>query len=216
MSEIKRNYQRELDLLIEKNQTDGKVPTLFLHACCAPCSSYCLEYLSQFFIITVVFYNPNITDREEYEYRLNEEKRLISEMKFRYPVSIIEGEYNPDKFFSISKGLEDSPERGPRCLKCFEERLFYTAKLAKDQGANYFATTLTLSPLKNAVAINTIGERIAKELDTPYLCTDFKKKGGYLRSIELSKIHNLYRQNFCGCVYSRERVSHPQGGSAFV
>ena len=215
MSNNKRNYQRELDLLIEKNQREGKVPTLFLHACCAPCSSYCLEYLSQYFKITVVFYNPNITESQEYEYRLNEEKRLIAEMDFKHPVSIIEGEYNPDVFFGIAKGLEDAPERGSRCLKCFEQRLLYTAKLAKEQGADFFATTLTLSPLKNAVAINTIGERIATELDTPYLCTDFKKKGGYLRSIELSKLHNLYRQNFCGCIYSRQRVSHPQGDSAF-
>ena len=216
MSNNKRNYQRELDLLIEKNQREGKVPTLFLHACCAPCSSYCLEYLSQYFKITVVFYNPNITESQEYEYRLSEEKRLIAEMDFKHPVSIIEGEYNPDVFFGIAKGLEDAPERGKRCLKCFEQRLLYTAKLAKEQGADFFATTLTLSPLKNAVAINTIGERIATELDTPYLCTDFKKKGGYLRSIELSKLHNLYRQNFCGCIYSRQRVSHPQGDSTFV
>ncbi len=215
MSNNKRNYQRELDLLIEKNQREGKVPTLYLHACCAPCSSYCLEYLSQYFKITVVFYNPNITESQEYEYRLSEEKRFIAEMDFKHPVSIIEGEYNPDVFFALSKGLEASPERGARCLKCYDQRLRYTARLAKEKGADYFATTLTLSPLKSAEAINKIGERIATELDTPYLCTDFKKKGGYLRSIELSKLHNLYRQNFCGCIYSRQRVSHPQGDSAF-
>ncbi len=203
MSEIKRNYQRELDLLIENNQKEGCVPTLFLHACCAPCASYCLEYLSPFFKITVVFYNPNITEREEYIYRLDEVKRLVSEMDFKYPVAVIEGEYNSDSFFALTKGLEDAPERGPRCLKCFDERLRYTADLAKQNGADYFATTLTLSPLKNAVAINSIGEKISKELETPYLCTDFKKKGGYLRSTELSKIHNLYRQNYCGCIFSR-------------
>lgn len=203
MSEIKRNYQRELDLLIGKNEKEGRVPTLFLHACCAPCSSYCLEYLSNYFKITVVFYNPNITEREEYLYRLEEEKRLLDQMDFKYPVEIIEGEYNPDTFFTLSKGLEDAPERGPRCIKCFEERLRYTAKIAKENSADYFATTLTLSPLKNADAINKIGERIAEELGTSYLCSDFKKKGGYLRSTELSKLHNLYRQNYCGCIFSR-------------
>ncbi|MBQ7810728.1 MAG: epoxyqueuosine reductase QueH [Clostridia bacterium] len=203
MSEIKRNYQRELDLLIGKNEKEGRVPTLFLHACCAPCSSYCLEYLSNYFKITVVFYNPNITEREEYLYRLEEEKRLLDQMDFKYPVEIIEGEYNPDTFFTLAKGLEDAPERGPRCIKCFEERLRYTAKIAKENSADYFATTLTLSPLKNADAINKIGERIAEELGTSYLCSDFKKKGGYLRSTELSKLHNLYRQNYCGCIFSR-------------
>lgn len=203
MSEIKRNYQRELDLLIGKNEKEGRVPTLFFHACCAPCSSYCLEYLSNYFKITVVFYNPNITEREEYLYRLEEEKRLLDQMDFKYPVEIIEGEYNPDTFFTLAKGLEDAPERGPRCIKCFEERLRYTAKIAKENSADYFATTLTLSPLKNADAINKIGERIAEELGTSYLCSDFKKKGGYLRSTELSKLHNLYRQNYCGCIFSR-------------
>lgn len=203
MSEIKRNYQKELDALIEKNQKNGYIPSLYLHACCAPCSSYALEYLSQFFKITVVFYNPNITEKEEYEYRLTEEKRLIAEMPFKNPVTLIEGEYCPDTFFAISSGLEDALERGSRCLKCYEERLRYTALLAKENGADFFATTLTLSPLKNAVAINSIGERISQELAAPYLCTDFKKKGGYLRSIELSKEYNLYRQNFCGCIYSR-------------
>lgn len=203
MSDLKRNYQKELDALIEKNQSLGVVPTLFLHACCAPCSSYALEYLSQFFKITVVFYNPNITDKDEYDYRLSEEKRLIAEMPFKNPVSFIEGEYCPDSFFAMAKGLESAPERGARCLKCYEQRLRYTAALAKEQGADFFATTLTLSPLKNAAAINGIGERLSAELATEYLPTDFKKKGGYLRSIELSKEYNLYRQNFCGCVYSR-------------
>ncbi len=204
MSEIKRNYQRELDKIIESNDKAGIVPTLFLHACCAPCSSYCLEYLSNYFRITVVFYNPNITEKDEYTYRLEEEKRLISEMKFKYPVTLIEGDYNPEEFFAMAKGLEDAPERGKRCLGCYEQRLRFTASLAKENGADCFATTLTLSPLKNAQALNTIGERLSEELDVPYLCTDFKKKGGYLRSIELSKEHNLYRQNFCGCIFSRK------------
>ncbi len=205
MSEIKRNYQRELDKLIENNQRAGVTPTLCLHACCAPCMSYCLEYLSNFFKIIVVFYNPNITEEAEYNMRLNEVKRFVAENEYKYPVTVIEGDYTPEKFFELSKGLESAPERGKRCLSCYEERLRFTAKLAKKKGADFFATTLTLSPLKNADAINKIGERLSAELDTPYLCTDFKKKGGYLRSIELSKQHNLYRQNFCGCVYSRYR-----------
>lgn len=203
MSEIKRNYQRELDKLIENNQRAGVTPTLCLHACCAPCMSYCLEYLSNFFKIIVVFYNPNITEEAEYNMRLNEVKRFVAENEYKYPVTVIEGDYTPEKFFELSKGLESAPERGKRCLSCYEERLRFTAKLAKEKGADFFATTLTLSPLKNADAINKIGERLSAELDTPYLCTDFKKKGGYLRSIELSKLHNLYRQNFCGCIYSR-------------
>lgn len=203
MSEIKRNYQRELDKLIENNQRAGVTPTLCLHACCAPCMSYCLEYLSNFFKIIVVFYNPNISEEAEYNMRLNEVKRFVAENEYKYPVTVIEGDYTPEKFFELSKGLESAPERGKRCLSCYEERLRFTAKLAKEKGADFFATTLTLSPLKNADAINKIGERLSAELDTPYLCTDFKKKGGYLRSIELSKLHNLYRQNFCGCIYSR-------------
>ncbi|MBE6794886.1 MAG: epoxyqueuosine reductase QueH [Ruminococcaceae bacterium] len=203
MSEIKRNYQRELDKLIENNQRAGVTPTLCLHACCAPCMSYCLEYLSNFFKIIVVFYNPNITEEAEYNMRLNEVKRFVAENEYKYPVTVVEGDYTPEKFFELSKGLESAPERGKRCLSCYEERLRFTAKLAKEMGADFFATTLTLSPLKNADAINKIGERLSAELDTPYLCTDFKKKGGYLRSIELSKLHNLYRQNFCGCIYSR-------------
>ena len=204
MSENKRNYQRELDILIENNTKEGRVPTLFLHACCAPCSSYCLEYLSRYFKITVVFYNPNITEKDEYTYRLEEEKRHIRKMSFEHPVEIVEGEYIPDRFFDLAKGLESAPERGPRCLKCFEERLRYTANLAKEKGADYFATTLTLSPLKNADAINKIGESLSEAAGVAYLCTDFKKKGGYLRSLELSKEHNLYRQNFCGCIFSKK------------
>lgn len=203
MSEAKRNYQYELDMLLNENIKKGIIPKLYLHACCAPCSSYVLEYLSRYFNITVVFYNPNITDNGEYEYRLSEEERFINEMKFINHVSLIKGDYNPEVFFDMSKGLETAPERGPRCLKCYGERLRYTAELAKAAGADYFATTLTLSPLKNAAAINSIGDRLSKELAVSYLSTDFKKKGGYLRSIELSKEYNLYRQNYCGCVYSK-------------
>lgn len=207
MSEAKRNYQHELDMLLNENTKKGITPKLYLHACCAPCSSYVLEYLSHYFNITVVFYNPNITDKEEYEYRLSEEERLVGEMKFINPVSLIKGDYNPEVFFDMSKGLESAPERGVRCIKCYGERLRYTAGLAKADGADYFATTLTLSPLKNADAINKIGEKLSQDFGVAYLCTDFKKKGGYLRSIELSKEFGLYRQNYCGCVFSKPAKS---------
>ncbi len=199
----KRNYQKELEQLIANSEKNGQVPTLLLHSCCAPCSSYVLEYLSEYFRITVLFYNPNISSEEEYILRLQEQKRLIESLPAKYPISLIEGEYEPREFYDISKGLEKSPERGERCRKCYRLRLEYTAKIAKNTGADYFATTLTLSPLKDAKALNDIGEELSKVYDTAYLSSDFKKKGGYLRSIELSREYNLYRQNFCGCIYSK-------------
>ena len=200
---MKRNYQSELDGLIKNNTENGLVPDLYLHACCAPCSSYALEYLSEFFRITVVFYNPNITSKKEYELRLSEEERFIRELDFKNPVSLIAGEYVPEKFFELSKGLESCPERGERCLRCYRERLRYTALLAKENKADFFATTLTLSPLKSAEVINSIGEELEAEMGVSYLCTDFKKRGGYQKSIQLSKEYNLYRQNYCGCVFSK-------------
>ena len=198
---MKRNYQRELDSLISYNEKQSIVPTLLLHACCAPCSSYVIEYLSNYFRLTMLFFNPNIGEREEYSYRRDELKRLISEMKTKYPVSFIDGEYNPQEFYDVAKGLENEPERGKRCSKCFSLRLNYTASVAEKEGFDYFATTLTLSPLKNAEVINNIGEKI--ECKSKYLPSDFKKKEGYKRSIVLSKEHNLYRQNYCGCVFSK-------------
>ena len=198
---MKRNYQRELDSLISYNEKQSIVPTLLLHACCAPCSSYVIEYLSNYFRLTILFFNPNIGEREEYSYRRDELKRLISEMKTKYPVSFIDGEYNPQEFYDVAKGLENEPERGKRCSKCFSLRLNYTASVAEKEGFDYFATTLTLSPLKNAEVINSIGEKI--ECKSKYLPSDFKKKEGYKRSIVLSKEHNLYRQNYCGCVFSK-------------
>ncbi len=198
---MKRNYQRELDSLISYNEKQSIVPTLLLHACCAPCSSYVIEYLSNYFRLTMLFFNPNIGEREEYSYRRDELKRLISEMKTKYPVSFIDGEYNPQEFYDVAKGLENEPEREKRCSKCFSLRLNYTASVAEKEGFDYFATTLTLSPLKNAEVINSIGEKI--ECKSKYLPSDFKKKEGYKRSIVLSKEHNLYRQNYCGCVFSK-------------
>lgn len=199
----KRNFQREMDLLIEKNQKDGIIPSLLLHSCCAPCSSYVLEYLSDYFNITVLYYNPNISPKEEYLHRLNEEKRLISEMTFKNPVLILDCTYDTREYFDCVEGLEREPEGGKRCEKCFDLRLSYTAKTAKEKGFDFFATTLTISPLKNARLINEIGEKLGEQYGVKYLCSDFKKKEGYKRSIILSKEYNLYRQNYCGCVFSK-------------
>lgn len=199
----KRNFQKEMDKLIEQNKKDGLTPSLLLHSCCAPCSSYVLEYLSQYFNITVLYYNPNISPKEEYICRLNEEKRLIKEMTFKNPVKILDCDYNVDEFFAVAKGFEKEPEGGKRCEKCFDLRLDFTAKTAKENGFDYFATTLTISPLKNANLINEIGEILAEKYSVKYLCSDFKKKEGYKRSITLSKEYNLYRQNYCGCIFSK-------------
>lgn len=201
------NYQLELDKLInelQKKQTDAAyhVPRLLLHSCCAPCSSYVLEYLSQHFEITVLYYNPNIFPEEEYRKRVEEQKRLIAALPVKYPVSFAEGRYLPEEFFAVAKGLEDVPEGGERCRKCFRLRLEETARLAAEGKYDYYTTTLSISPLKNAQALNEIGQELAAVYEVPYLPSDFKKRGGYQRSIELSREYELYRQNFCGCVYS--------------
>ncbi len=198
-----RNYQKELDALIECNTREGKTPTLLLHSCCAPCSSYVLEYLSQFFHITIYFYNPNITFGEEYERRMEEQQRLISQLPAKNPIKFLQGKYEPDRFYQLAKGLEKAPEGGERCFKCYELRLEETAKLAKELGFDYFTTTLSISPLKNAAKLNEIGEALSEKYHTAYLFSDFKKKNGYKRSTELSKEYNLYRQDYCGCVYSK-------------
>lgn len=199
----KRNYQKELDKIIEANEKAGIVPSLLLHSCCAPCSSYCIEYLSQYFKITVFYYNPNISEAEEYKKRAEEQKRLIASMPTIHPVAFTEGEYHPEEFFAMAKGLEHCPEGGERCFRCYEMRLRAAALAAKEQGLDYFATTLSISPLKNAEKLNEIGERLSKELGVPYLVSDFKKREGYKRSIELSKEYGLYRQDFCGCAFSK-------------
>jgi predicted adenine nucleotide alpha hydrolase (AANH) superfamily ATPase len=200
---MKINAQKEMDKLIEKLDN---VPTLLIHACCAPCSSYVLEYLSQYFHIIILYYNPNITSVEEYNYRFSEEKRLIDELPVKYPVKLIAGDYNPESFFDAVKGLEREPEGGKRCEVCFELRLREAAEKCREIGADYFLTTLTISPLKNAELINSIGEKLAEEYGVKYLPSDFKKKNGYKRSIELSREYDLYRQNYCGCVFSRNKT----------
>lgn len=199
-----RNFQNELDKKIEQLAREEKVPTLLLHSCCAPCSSYCLEYLSQYFSITIFYYNPNITEQEEYKLRVEEQKRLLKAMDTKYPVFFMEGEYVPEQFFQAAKGLEDAPEGGARCIKCFYLRLMESARVAAKEGFDYFTTTLTISPLKNAGALNAIGQEAGKKYGVEFLPSDFKKKNGYKRSIELSREHDLYRQTYCGCVFSKE------------
>lgn len=200
----KRNYQKELDRLIGQYQKEGRTPSVLLHVCCAPCSSYCLEYLSDYFDITVYYYNPNITKPEEYAYRLSEEKRYIAlRTDFRHPVGMTESEYDPKVFFEAVKGLEKEPEGGARCEKCFRLRLEASAKKAKELGMDCFTTTLTISPLKNAALLNEIGEEMGERYGVMWLPSDFKKKEGYKRSIVLSHEYDLYRQNYCGCVFSR-------------
>ncbi len=222
----KRNYSVELEKIIKNSENRGK--TLFLHSCCAPCSSYVLEYLRKFFRITVFYFNPNITEDTEYLKRVEEQKRLIKEYNNRlectltekertgeenmvldmgglpaYPIEIVEGDYDKNRFFTAVKGLEKCGEGSERCFACFRLRLEETAKRAKEAGADYFATTLTISPLKNAVKLNEIGEEMAVKYGVLHLPSDFKKKNGYKRSIELSAEYGLYRQDYCGCIFSK-------------
>ncbi len=198
-----RNYQRELEQIIERWKKESRVPRLLLHSCCAPCSSYVLEYLSQYFQITVFYYNPNISPAEEYEKRLEEQRRLVEEIPARNPISFQAGLYEPERFFSMSQGHEEDPEGGERCFRCYRMRLAETARLAKKGGYDYFTTTLTISPLKNAAKLNQIGQELSEIYEVACLPSDFKKKNGYRRSVELSAQYGLYRQNYCGCVYSR-------------
>ena len=202
----KRNYQKEMDALIERNTREGKRPSLLLHVCCAVCASYVLEYLHRYFDITIAYYNPNITEESEYRYRYSELKRYVAEAGLNEYIRFAEVEYRPDDFLEAVRGREADREGGARCAICFDQRLRYTAQLCKDGGYDYFATTLTISPLKNAGLLNSIGERIGEELGVNYLCSDFKKKEGYKRSIELSRQYELYRQNYCGCVFSKREA----------
>lgn len=201
---LKINYQKQLDKIIEN--LGDEVPTLLLHSCCAPCSSYCIEYLSQYFNITVLYYNPNIYPENEYEKRKAEQKRLIGEMDTKYPVKMLDCDFESEKFYSAVKGLESCREGGERCFVCYHLRLEKTAVEASKNAFDYFTTTLTISPLKNAQKINEIGEELAGKYGVKFLPSDFKKREGYKRSIELSKEYDLYRQNYCGCVYSKQSV----------
>lgn len=199
----KRNYQKELDRVIDGIKEGEPLSRLLLHSCCAPCSSYVLEYLSGYFDITVYYYNPNIFPEEEYQARVKEQERLIREMDLLRPVGFLAGVYEPREFFHMAEGHEKDPEGGPRCYKCYELRLEHAAEMARQGAYDYFTTTLSISPLKNADWLNEIGSRLAGEYEIPYLVSDFKKKNGYKRSVELSARHGLYRQDYCGCVFSR-------------
>lgn len=207
----KRNYQQELDRVLAQiaaSDADPKRrPSLFLHSCCAPCSSYVLEYLSPYFSITDFFYNPNITDEAEYRKRADELQSLIAAMRERGalsgPVTFVEGRYDRERWLDAVKGMEDLPEGGERCFACYELRLRESARMASLGGFDFFTTSLSISPLKNAQKINEIGERLAAQYHVTHLPSDFKKRNGYKRSIELSREYDLYRQNYCGCVFSR-------------
>jgi predicted adenine nucleotide alpha hydrolase (AANH) superfamily ATPase len=201
------NYQKLLDEKINEITKNNLFPELLLHSCCAPCSSYVLEYLSQYFSITVFFYNPNIHPLEEYNRRLNEQKILIKQFPVENKINFIEGKYEPEIFLKEVKGLENEPEGGKRCLKCFNLRLEKTAKKAQELEIPYFTTTLTITPHKNAEAINKIGNEVANKYQLHYLFSDFKKRDGFKRSIVLSKQYNLYRQNYCGCIFAAQNKS---------
>lgn len=212
---MKRQFQKELDKKIEGFVKNGEVPRLLIHSCCAPCSSYVMEYLSQYFSITIFYYNPNITDPEEYHRRVEEQKRLIAQFPAKHEITFVEGAYEPECFTQAVKGMEHCPEGGERCFQCFELRLAKTAQIAQDGKYDYFTTTLTISPLKNAEKLNEIGEKMAEiYTGTAFLNSDFKKKNGYKRSVELSRVYGLYRQDYCGCIYSKLEREHQKAMNA--
>ncbi len=197
------NYQLELEKRLATLSREGVVPTLLLHSCCAPCSSYVLEYLSRYFRITVFYYNPNIYPDEEYYKRVEEQRRFIAELPARYPISFLEGNFDKERFYAMAKGKEHLPEGGERCFACYELRLREAAEYARRLGFDYFTTTLSISPLKNARKLNEIGQKLEQEYGVRHLASDFKKKNGYKRSTELSREYGMYRQDYCGCVFSR-------------
>lgn len=225
---MRRNFQKELEWVIRRVQGREPVPTLLLHSCCAPCSSYVLQYLSQYFQITVFYYNPNIYPPEEYRKRVKEQEDFIKRFSERarkerengmqqlsgnalgevlsvfHPISFIEGKFEQDRFYETVRGLENLPEGGERCFRCYELRLREAAGYAKQMKMDFFTTTLSISPLKNAEKLNEIGERLAEEYGISYLCSDFKKKDGYKQSVALSKEYGMYRQDYCGCVFSKQ------------
>lgn len=198
------NYQKELEKLLVSLQGSEKVPSLLIHSCCAPCSSYVLEYLSEYFSVTVYYYNPNIYPKEEYIKRVEEQKSLIERLPVLHPVAFVEGIYDTARFYDTVKGMEHLEEGGERCFACYELRLREAAVLAAEGGFDYFTTTLSISPMKNAAKLNEIGQKLAAEYQVRYLPSDFKKRNGYQRSIQLSREYGLYRQNYCGCVFSQQ------------
>ena len=204
MNVQKINYQKELDKILKRLEEEGRVPTLLIHSCCAPCSSYVLEYLSRYFRITVLYYNPNIYPESEYTKRIIEQQKLIKDMRFQYPVSFLAGKYDKEKFYEMAKGMEHLKEGGARCMKCYELRLEEAAQQAAEGRFDSFTTTLSISPLK----LNEIGVRVGKKYGVEYLVSDFKKRNGYKRSVELSEEYGLYRQDYCGCEFSMREREH--------
>ena len=204
------NYQKQLEEVLKRMKEEGKRKRLLLHACCAPCSSYCLEYLREAFALTVFYYNPNQTEQEEYRRREEEEKRLIDLMNGQggsSQIEILEGRYEPERFLEAAKGLETCKEGGERCVRCFALRLGETARVAAEGGFDFFTTSLTISPLKNSALLNRIGAQAGERYGDRFLPSDFKKNNGYLRSTQLSRLYDLYRQNYCGCIYSKVEAS---------
>ncbi len=203
---MKINYQLEMERELARIAESGRRPRLLLHSCCAPCSSYVLECLNRAFDIDIFYYNPNISPREEFDRRVAELQRLVARLPHENDMRVIVGDYDNDAFMAMCRGHEDEPEGGARCERCFRMRLGEAAKLAARLGSDYFTTTLTISPLKDAQLLNAIGLELAGRAGVPWLCSDFKKKNGYKRSCELSAEYGLYRQDYCGCVFSkRER-----------
>lgn len=199
----KENYQHILEKTLKQLEQSERRPRLLLHSCCGPCSSYVLEYLTTYFDITIFYYNPNIAPFEEFTFRAEEQQKLLKEMALASPVSFLLGSYDSASFFSLAQGHETEPEGGPRCKACYQLRLRKTAEVAKKEGFDYFTTTLSISPHKDAQALNQIGKELSEEYDIPYLFSDFKKRDGYRRSCQLSQIYGLYRQDYCGCPYSK-------------
>ena len=209
--EQKINYRRKLEETLDHLQKESCVPKLLLHSCCAPCSSYVLEYLSSYFYITVLYYNPNIYPDEEYFKRVEEQKHFIERFPARYSISFVEGAFEKERFYTMARGMEDLPEGGERCFRCYEMRLREAAEYAKRLKMDYFTTTLSISPMKNAAKLNEIGAKLQEEYQIPYLFSDFKKKNGFQRSVELSNAYGMYRQDYCGCIFSmRERAQQEE------
>ena len=202
MGNQKINYQKLCEEEISKASAGERVPSVLLHSCCAPCSSYCIEYLSQYFHVTVFYYNPNIYPDSEYYHRVKEQQEFINRFPAKYPVGFIEGDFDTQVFYKAAKGLEQEPERGARCTECFKLRLGRTAEVASEKRFDYFTSTLTISPMKDAALLNQIGSEMGEVHGVKWLPSDFKKKNGYLRSCELSREYGIYRQDYCGCVFS--------------
>lgn len=201
----KINYHQKMQEMIAEYCSEGRVPKLLLHSCCAPCSSHCLELLSQHFEVTVLYYNPNIYPPEEYAMRAREQERFTQEFPAVHPISFVEGAYDTERFYAMAKGMEHIPEGGERCFACYELRLREACVYAKEHGFDFFTTTLSISPLKNADKLNEIGGKLEQEYGVSYLYSDFKKQNGYKRSTEISNEYNMYRQYYCGCVFSKNQ-----------